>query len=225
MSKNILQALPELVEAQVITPETASQIRDYYHRREGKPANVLFIVFGILGALLVGLGIILMLAHNWDELPRAARTSLAFLPLVLGQGLGVYVLLRKAASLAWRESAATLLFLAVGASISLVSQIYHITTGNLSSFLFTWMLLVLPLVYLLRSSMVSLLYLSGITWYAAESRGLLDVSSPSWFYWVLLVGLLPHYYQIITSYAGKGRGATSPCSTTGCCPPRSPLPF
>jgi uncharacterized membrane protein len=196
MSKNILQALPELIQAGVITAETADQIRGYYRLREGKPANVLFIVFGILGALLVGLGIILMLAHNWDGLPRAARTGLAFLPLVLGQGLGGFVLLRKAQSPTWRESVATLLLLAVGASISLVSQIYHITTGNLSGFLLTWMLLGLPLIYLLRSSTVSLFYLLGITWFAIESKDLFAAASPSWFYWLLLLVVLPHYYRL-----------------------------
>jgi uncharacterized membrane protein len=195
MTKNILQALPELVKAEVISPETAEQIRNYYRSREGKPAHVLFIVFGILGALLVGLGIILMLAHNWDELPRATRTALAFLPLILGQVLGGYVLLNRAASIAWRESAATFLFLAVGASISLVSQIYHIP-GNLGTFLLTWVLLGLPLVYLLHASIVSLLYLLGITFYAVESRDLFNATSHPYFYWLLLLGILPHYYQL-----------------------------
>lgn len=194
MSKDILQALPELVQAGILTPETADRIRGYYRQREGKPAKVLFIVFGILGALLVGLGIMLILAHNWDQLPRAAKTGLAFLPLVLGQMLAGYVLLRKAGSRAWRESAATLLLLAVGASIALVSQIYHIP-GNLSAFLMTWMLLGLPLVYLLGSSMVSLLYLVGITWYAVESAGFSSHHSP-YVYWLLVLGALPHYFRL-----------------------------
>ena len=195
MTKNILQALPELVKAEVISPETADQIRQYYRSHAGKPTHMLVIVFGILGALLVGLGIILMLAHNWDELSRTARTGLAFLPLLLGQGLGVYVLQQRAASVAWRESAATFLFLAVGASIALVSQIYHIPNHG-GTFLLTWMLLALPLVYLLRSSIVSLLYLAGITFYAVEKRDLFNAASQPYFYWVLLLGVLPHYYRL-----------------------------
>lgn len=195
MSKNILQALPELIQAGVISPETAGKIRNYYLHKNGKPGHTLVVLSGILGALLVGLGLILILAHNWNELTRVTRISLAFLPLVLGQALTAYVLWRKNDSRAWRESTATFLFLAVGASIALVSQIYHIP-GNLGSFLFTWMLLGLPLVYLLGSSAVSLLYLLGITFYAVESRDLFNAASHPYFYWLLLLGIAPHYYRL-----------------------------
>jgi uncharacterized membrane protein len=195
MSKNILQALPELVQEKVISAETADQIRHYYQHREGKPTQVLLAVTGILGALLVGLGIILILAHNWDGLPRAMRTALAFAPLVLGQIGGACVLLRKEASPALRESAGTFLLLAIGACMALVSQVYHIP-GNLSGFLLTWMLLGLPVIYLLRTSMVSLLVLLGITLYAVESRDLFNEASHPYFYWLLLAALLPHYYLL-----------------------------
>jgi uncharacterized membrane protein len=201
MAKNIIQALPELVEAAIISPATADQIRDYYRRQDGKPANVLFIVFGILGALSVGLGIILILAHNWDTLPRATKTGLAFVPLVLGQLLGLYALLRQAGSPAWRESAAPFLFLAVGASIALVGQIYHITSTG-GTFLLTWMLLGLPLVYLLRSSVVSLLFIGGITYYAVQTGSLFSGTSRLWFYWLLLMGILPHYYYLFRHKPG-----------------------
>jgi uncharacterized membrane protein len=196
MSKNIMQALPELVAAGVLPPETAEQIRDYYRRREPARPKALFIAFGILGALSVGLGLLLLLAHNWDDLPRATKTSLAFAPLVLGQLLCFYALGRQAANAGWRESAAAFLFLAVGASIALVSQIYHIP-GQGGTFLFTWMLLGLPLVYLLRSSMVSLLYVLGITYYAFDTAESGSAPLQAWTYWLLLLGVMPHYYLLI----------------------------
>ena len=73
---------------------------------------LLIIVFGVLGAILVGLGMVLIIAHNWDDLSRMTKTGLAFLPLLLGQGLCGYVLLRKQDSVAWRESATAFLFFA-----------------------------------------------------------------------------------------------------------------
>lgn len=164
----MIKDIPELVKADVISQETADKIRDYYRKQGGQSTNRLFIVFGILGAILVGLGIILIIAHNWDELSRTTKILLAFLPLLVGQVLCGFVLLKKQDSVAWRESGTSFLFFTVGASISLVSQIYNIP-GNLSSFLLTWMLLCLPLIYVMRSSIASLLYLIGITYYACEA--------------------------------------------------------
>ena len=75
----------ELLEANVISEETAEKIREYYQIKKEDSTNKLFIVFGILGALLVGLGLILIIAHNWDELSRTTKIIFAFLPLIVGQ--------------------------------------------------------------------------------------------------------------------------------------------
>ena len=117
------------------------------------------------------------------------------LPLLVGQVLCGFVLIKKQDSVAWRESGTAFLFFAVGASISLVSQIYNIP-GNLSLFLLTWMLLCLPLIYVMKSSIASLLYLIGITYYAGETSYWTYPSSESYFYWILLLTIIPHYYLL-----------------------------
>ena len=187
--------IPELLEAGIITPETAERMRDFYRGKAGQSQNRLFIVFGILGAILIGLGIILIVAHNWDQFSRTVKTMFSFLPLVIGQVLCLYTLLKKNSSVAWRESASAFLFFAVGASISLISQVYHIP-GNISSFLLTWMLLCLPLVYIMRSSVTSLLYIIDITYWAGNTGyGTFPPSEP-YYYWFLLLTVLPHYYLL-----------------------------
>ncbi len=195
MAKNILQALPELILDQVISEETAEKIRYYYRQRESRSQNRLFIVFGVLGALLAGLGIILIIAHNWDDLSRTTKTVFSFLPLVIGQLVCGFTLIRKSDNIGWRESSATFLFFAVGASMALISQVYHIP-GNLSEFLFTWALLGIPLVYVMRSSVVSLLYVAGITWYACEVNYWTYQQPASHHYWWLLVLVLPYVYWL-----------------------------
>ena len=195
MTVSILKDLSELIKAEVITQETADRIRDYYKNKSGSSTNRLFIVFGILGAILVGLGIILIIAHNWDELSRSTKTFFAFLPLLVGQILCGSVLLKKQDSIAWRESGTAFLFFSVGACISLISQIYNIP-GNLSSFLLTWMLLCLPLIYIMKSSISSLLYLIGITYYAVQTSYWSYPSNESYLYWLLLLMALPHYYLL-----------------------------
>ena len=187
--------IPELLKAGIITPETAEGIRQYYREKAGQSQNRLFIIFGILGAILVGLGVILIIAHNWDEFSRTLKTFFSFLPLLVGQFFCAFTLLRKNVSSAWRESSSAFLFFAVGASISLISQVYHIP-GNISVFILTWMLLCLPLVYLLRSSVTSLLYIIGITYWAAETGYWTYPASETYYYWLLLLAVLPHYYLL-----------------------------
>lgn len=189
---SILKDLPELIKAGIIAPETAEKISEYYRSRSTPSTNRLFIVFGILGALMVGLGIILVIAHNWDELSRTTKTFFAFLPLIIGQMVCGFTLVKKTESVAWRESASTFLFFAVGGSISLVSQIYNIP-GTFSGLLLTWMLLCLPLIYLMRSSITSLLYILGITVYAVDT-GYGFVTTETYNYWILFLLGLPHYY-------------------------------
>ncbi len=187
--------IPELLKAGLISPETAEGIRQFYRDKAGQSQNRLFIVFGILGAILVGLGIILIIAHNWDEFSRAVKTIFSFLPLLIGQFFCAFALLKKNDSQVWRESSAAFLFFAIGSSISLISQVYHIP-GNISSFLLTWMLLCLPLVYIMRSSITSLLYIIGITYWAAETSYWTYPSSETYYYWFLLLSILPHYYLL-----------------------------
>ncbi|WP_430817446.1 DUF2157 domain-containing protein [Carboxylicivirga sp. RSCT41] len=192
---SILREITELLNAGIIDQTTADRIHDYYSKKKGTSTNRLFLAFGILGAILVGLGIILIIAHNWDELSRSTKTLFAFLPLLAGQGLCFYSLIKKQHNEAWKESSAAFLFFAVGASISLVSQVYNIP-GELSSYLLTWMLLCFPLIYVMKSSIVSLLYLIGITYYAAEVGYMSRFTSESYLYWLLLSLELPHYYYL-----------------------------
>lgn len=194
--------LDELIRAEVISPETAEKIVNFYTVKDQQSSNQLFVVFGVLGALLIGMGIILILAHNWDQLSRATKTFFAFLPLVIGQVLGGYVLFNKRQSETWRESTATFIFCAVGACLALVSQIYNMP-GTMTGFLFTWMLLCLPLIYVLTSSMASLFYLTGITYYGCAAGYWNDDGGNAYLYWWLLLGAMPFYYYLLVKKRGS----------------------
>ncbi len=194
MNNRISRDLAELLEAGILNEETATKIQEYYQSKQKPSSNRLTLVFSILGATLVGLGIILIIAHNWDELSKTVKTAFAFVPLLIGQALCAYTILKKKESIGWREASGVFLFFAIGACISLISQIYHIE-GDMSSFLKIWMLLSLPLIYLLPSSMVSLLYIVGISSYAAET-GYGRWNQPPYLYLAFLAAVLPHYYYL-----------------------------
>lgn len=190
---SIRNDIPELIKAGVISQETAIRIEAFYKNRRDSSPNKLLVVFGILGAILVGLGIILMIAHNWDEFSRTTKTILAFFPLVTAHIVCGFVLLKKLDNTAWRESAATFLVFAIGACISLISQIYNIS-GNLSTFFLTWMLLCLPLIYVIKSSVTALFYVIGLTYYAITIGYFAYPSWPPNIYILLILAVLPHYY-------------------------------
>ncbi|MBT1687490.1 DUF2157 domain-containing protein [Dawidia soli] len=202
MSKFFVKELAELEQASIITPDTAERIRAYYAQKPGLAANRLVIVFGILGALLTGLGVILIIAHNWDVLGKVPKLALALLPLLLGQAACAFTLIKKAESTAWREGAATFLFLSIGAAIAIVSQVYQID-GSLGGFLLIWMLLAFPIQYILRSSVASLLLLGGITWYACDIAYFDRSNGVAWWYLALLVLSFPYYYRLYRDHSGS----------------------
>jgi len=188
--------LKRLLQANVITEETAERIREYYRSNKNSSGFTLFTVFAIFASLLVSLGIILIIAHNWDELSKSLKVVFAFLPLVAAQSLCLYTLFRRRNITAWREGSATFLFFSLGACIALVSQIYHIP-GDLGKFVFTWMIFCLPVIYLMNSSVVSILYLTGIAYYAVETGYWSGASGSDLWYWLMLFLSLPYYYSLL----------------------------
>ncbi len=193
MSKQLLKELPDLVQAEVIDEATAQKIRAYYLQQPGQSSNRLFIVFGVLGALLVGMGIVLIVAHNWDSLSKSIKLAIGFLPLLIGQATAAYVIIKNIEERAWKEGTGVFLFFAVSISISIVSQVYHIE-GDLAGFLFIWMCLALPIIYVLRSSVTSMLYVIGITWYGCEVGYFDNSDRYALGYWILLGLNFPFFY-------------------------------
>ena len=186
----IEKELKELEQHGVITQTVANDIRAYCNRNK-KPINMM-LLFGVLGAVFSGLGIILILAHNWDDLSRTIKTVVAFLPLVIGQLFVFYGWFRKKTK-AWMQTSGTFLFFAIGSSISLVSQIYNI---DLQSFLLTWILLSCPMIYLLKSEVLGLIHIIMITYYASVGNNFSNSEDP-WLYIPLLLFIVPQYIGLI----------------------------
>lgn len=110
-------------------------------------------IIGVMGALLVGLGIIIYVAANWDIIPAWVRVTMLV-------GLTAAINAIGWALLAWfdypRIGAAMLVVgaLAYGAAIHLVAQIYHVPVNhpNLTT---AWFLGALPMGYIARSRLMA----------------------------------------------------------------------
>lgn len=192
---SIEKDLTLLVQAGIIDEATETRIQQFYHNRQQKSPNYLLLLFGILGAVLVGLGIILIVAHNWSNLSKTLQTVLAFVPLLIGQIACIYTLTNKNNNTVWREASAIFLCLAIGANISLVGQIYGII-GSFSGFLLSWVLLGLPVVYAMRSGTAAVFYLVGITMYMGDLNTWDLALLPTYHYWFLLAGIVPFYMYL-----------------------------
>ena len=191
--------LDELVANEIITPDTAEKIRGYYNRQgtSSKGASRLVIAFGIIGALLVGMGIVLIIAHNWDDLSNGTKLFIGLAPMLICHVIAGVLVFKQSTSKAWTESVSVLLVFAVSIAIAIVSQVYHIS-GNFPRFLLTWTILTLPIIYILRSWMASLLYWIGITWYAIEVADSYNyMSNDPRLFWLMALAAVPFFVLLI----------------------------
>lgn len=109
----------------IITAEQAGRIRALYAEPAGTLSWGLLVFFG-LGAVVIGLGVILLFAYNWDEIPRLGKVGLIVAATAAAHLGG----LRQRAAGGWRgplgEALSLLGTMGFGAGIWLVAQAYHI---------------------------------------------------------------------------------------------------
>ncbi len=176
----------------LIDNSTAQAIRHLYEYEHSSSNKVFLMIFAIIGALLIGGGIILLLAKNWDMLSKTTRTLIAFTPMIIAQILALFLILKRSPSLTASESLATFWSLALGACLAMISQIYHLS-GPLDNFVLSWMLLLLPICYLLNAAMPTIFYYIGITIWLGDSAHSFDVI----YFWLLFALGLPQVFRIL----------------------------
>src|SRR5436189_2998799 len=182
--------LPELIASGVITSDAARAI-DRHYQQDQPRSNFAFALLAALGSALVAAGIILLIAHNWDELSRATRTAIAFLPLLIAEALVVFTLMRRNESRPWCEAAAIFDIAAVATAISLISQTYQLQ-GTFADFMRTWLLLSVPIVYLLRTTLGAIAYVIGSALWLFARWGMLSSAGNPMLFWVLLMLVIPY---------------------------------
>lgn len=189
----VLQQLDLWVEESLITPEAALILRGRLEARHTSSSGLGALMLGGVGALLVGVGLIVLISHNWDGFSRLQRLAFAFGPLLATQIWTGSLLLRGSPEPVWKiESAALLQTIAGGACIGLVSQIYHIG-GEWTRFLLIWCLVSLPLVWALRARFVAVFYLLGIgVWALGQVSSVQSWYSSPFMYPLLLLCVWPY---------------------------------
>ena len=136
-----------------------ARLRSASESEEGRSGRVVSAIGGI-GALLLGAGVLYLVAYNWDQLARASKLALIFATWLglhtagyrLGRDPGHYPRLGMALSAAG--------VLAFGGAIALLAQIYNLSAKYPWSVLLWWTLN-LPLV-LVSGSLLLLLVVTGL---------------------------------------------------------------
>lgn len=160
---------------------------------EGGGSKLAQIVVGGLGALMIGAGLLAIIAHNWDMLPRGVRLAGAFALMGGAQAFLASVLKRGESASAWvRETAAMLVMLTSGGCLALVSQIYNLG-GDWPDFLLAWVLLNVPVIWASLSHGVVLFHLTASAiWAVAQAVDGLGTGK-AWLYLLLVAALLPYW--------------------------------
>ncbi|MFC0590084.1 DUF2157 domain-containing protein [Novosphingobium aquiterrae] len=143
------------VEAGVIDPAAAARIRAF----EGQHSRplALWAVIGI-GALAIALGLISVVAANWDAIPATVRLGI-HLALLAGAAIALWVLRGRNA---WGEEALLFVFGALGLTfMGHIGQAYQ-TTSPLWQPLAIWLVLFAPLFLLRGQSWLAALGLGGV---------------------------------------------------------------
>jgi len=158
------------VRERIVSAEQAAQIRALYPEAKAAAPWGL-IVFCGLGAAIVGLGVILLLAYNWDEIPKLVKLGLILGATATAHGAGYR--LRDCDD--WRAGLAEVFFLLgsmlYGAGIWLVAQIYNIDEHYPNGFLY-WGLGALALAWALDSVPQGILATVALTvWGLSECLG------------------------------------------------------
>jgi hypothetical protein len=165
--------LPELVEGGVLDTAAAERLTQHYALSDVTQSDagaMRTLVLALLGCLLIGAGVILLFAHNWDELSRPTRAAVSLGQLLVAQAFAAYALWRSPSLV---EGAGSLLTLSIGAAIALISQTYHLE-GELGDFMLAWIALAAPLVYVLGARFVATLVLCGAPVLAFERTHAFD---------------------------------------------------
>jgi uncharacterized membrane protein len=160
------QKLKRWKAAQLVSPEQAERILAFEKQR-ARP-TLLYAVAGLAG-LAVAIGLVSIVAANWDLIPGRMKLALdAVLVISMGQAL-VHLGTRPPA---WLEEAARVAYYGlVLASIALVGQVYQLG-GGAAQALLAWSALTFPLMALGRSARVGFLWWLGlqVTYFVCLSR-------------------------------------------------------
>lgn len=174
----------------IISVEQAERIKEKYHLSEIEKKDTaakLITVISIVGALLIGGGVILFIASNWQTIPKPVKLFVIFATILAVNHTGYYLRYTRGN---YPKVGLALIFLGsllFGAGIWLVAQTYNITSRYHSGVLF-WSLGALPVAWLLGSHSILVLTAGLLSFWTVWKS--VDISTPNFLYPVLMFSVV-----------------------------------
>ncbi|MFO7871714.1 MAG: DUF2157 domain-containing protein [Kiritimatiellia bacterium] len=124
LTRRISKELKAWVSEGLITAGQEQAIRARYEQGTGTSWGM--ILFSGLGAVVTGLGVILLFAYNWDGIPKLVKLFLIYGALAAAHATGIRLFAASRKRRVVGEACCLLGTMFFGAAIWLVAQIYHI---------------------------------------------------------------------------------------------------
>lgn len=186
------------VEKSLISLEQKDKILEYEKELQQKQkSSKSLYTFIILGAGIIGIGFISIIAANWDQIPGMVKLIIDFALLA---SISCYLVYKRdrIKSLYFEGWLVFLAFFYL-ASIGLIAQVFH-TGGELYQALFFWIAIMLPLLFISKKSILLYIwagsfFMSALLWLASGDS--------IWQYWgneqsmITFFVALPFFYFLI----------------------------
>lgn len=142
--------LDKLVGAGIISPEQKQQILEF----EDKAGSGLVMrALNLLGIFTIGIGVISLVASNWEDISDSLKLIVMFMMLAGAAGMTVWCKQKGQGNTA--EKWLVALFLFVGAAIGLVIQVYQLSGGKYYAPFGAWCMMTFPLLFAAQKKYVA----------------------------------------------------------------------
>ena len=168
--KHLTNEIPAWIEKGWLTQENSTKIVEHTASQEQALSGKLTLVLAILGVLLLGAGVIMFFASNWQAIPKLGKLALLFGTMWATFALaGYWLTAQRSPHLG--EAMLLLGIIFFGANIHLIAQIYHIDAHYPDGVLL-WSLGALLTAWLLNSqaALIAALLLA-LLWSSMEQWG------------------------------------------------------
>lgn len=192
MSKHhqwLARQLPQWVDKGIVSDSQAEALRELYPLRDA--VNLGRLLLTGIGAVMIGLGVILLFAYNWAEIGKIGKLAIVFTALIAAHAFAMILRSRHAV---YSESLFALGTMLMGAGIFLVGQIYHMDSHYPNAFLL-WSVGALALAWALPSlTQAFMAIILIVSWHLFEVFDFRFANHSAFL--LILIGLFPLIWRL-----------------------------
>ncbi len=199
--RHLKNHLPLLQADGLITADQACDISQRYRLNDlaAESTRTLLMAIYIIGAFLIGIGVISFVAAHWTAIPRQVKVALLFAAMIASHLAGFYLWKMTGKSPRLGHTLTILGTLIFGASIGLMAQIFHVT-GSATGLFGPWAIGAIVMAYALGSTPNAVIAIvTSFVWFT----GRIDWGELTYWYYPFVAAalFLPYCYWRKSTFA------------------------